>query len=67
MHSPCLIMGDSNAILYVKNKVEGREVGNSNNATFIRFVNYMAGIDIGFQGKKFTWDNGGLGRHNIWD
>ena len=40
-------------------------MGNSNDVVFIRYVNYMEGIDIDFKGNIFTWDNGRKWRQNI--
>ena len=65
MRGTQLIIEDFNAIFYIKDKIGGRGVGNSNDATFIGFFNYMGGIAIDFIGNKYTWDNKRKRKQNI--
>ena len=58
-------MGDFNVVFHLQDKARGRGVGNSNDASFISFFNFMGGINIRFISNKFTWDNGRKRRKNI--
>ena len=52
-----MIKGHFNALLQVGEKCGGRRVGNSNDATFRGFMDYIGGIELEFCRNQFTWDN----------
>lgn len=58
IHSPWLVIGDFNAVLYSHERSSGSlGVGNKDKA-FRDFVQDVALIDLGFSGLCFTWSKG---------
>lgn len=65
VQGPWCLLGDFNCVLETHDKQGGRPVASSSSNGLRRVVDTFGLINIGFHGKKFTWNNRRGGLANI--
>lgn len=64
-NGPWCILGDFNMVLNAADKLGRRPVASSSNNGLWNLIQQCGFIDLGFQGKAFTWTNKRVGLDNI--
>lgn len=62
---PRVSIGDFNEVLLSLEKQGGRLLPGSSSCGLRHFMDSMGFVDLGFSGRKFTWNNGRIGLANI--